>query len=160
MAMPKTIQQEIKQTRPFPSLEEQVTVNLMRTTRVVEEAWMSYLRREAGISISQYNVLRILRGARPNRLKVSEIHERMINRDPDLTRLLDRMDKQGLVTRERDTGDRRVVLVTITDAGVALLDGLKDSTLINSKNTMSGLSQQKMRELDTLLDQLRDGITR
>lgn len=119
--MVKTIEQEIKQTRAFPTLQEQVVVNLMRTCRQVDEHWVQYLRRTEGISLSQYNILRILRGAHPDAIKVSDIADRMIYRDPDVTRLVDRLARQGLARRERDTEDRRVVLVQITEAGLALL---------------------------------------
>ncbi|HEX5574528.1 MAG TPA: MarR family transcriptional regulator, partial [Gemmatimonadales bacterium] len=95
--MAQTIDREIRQTKPFRSIQEQVVINLMRTTRAVEESWIQYLKRTEGISQSQYNILRILRGARPNALKISEISDRMITRDPDVTRLIDRLIKQGLV---------------------------------------------------------------
>src|SRR5919112_6637342 len=120
-AMAQTIDREIRQTKTFRSLQEQVVINLMRTTRAVEESWIQYLKRSEGISQSQYNILRILRGARPMAAKISEIADRMITRDPDVTRLVDRLIKQGLVRRERDHDDRRVVLVEITGAGLALL---------------------------------------
>src|SRR5215211_3825704 len=78
------------------------------------------LKQMEGISISQYNILRILRGARPRAIKSSDIADRMIYRDSDVTRLVDRLSKQGLVGREQDPEDRRVVLVRITDAGLTL----------------------------------------
>ena len=116
--MAKTIDREIHQTKPFRSIQEQVVINLMRTSRVVEEDWLRHLKRTEGISLGQYNILRILRGARPKAVKISEIAERMITRDPDVTRLVDRLIKQGLARRQRDTEDRRVVLVEITGAGL------------------------------------------
>src|SRR6185295_11262138 len=83
--MAQTIDREIKQTKPFRSLQEQLVINLMRTTRAVEEGWIQYLKRTAGISPSQYNILRILRGARPKAVRISDISDRMITRDPDVT---------------------------------------------------------------------------
>jgi hypothetical protein len=74
-----------------------VVINLMRTTRAVEESWTQYLKRTEGISPSQYNILRILRDARPKAVKISEISDRMVTRDPDVTRLVDRLIKQGLL---------------------------------------------------------------
>jgi len=156
--MAKSILDEIKQVRPFPSMAQQVIVNLMRTTRMVEEVWWAHIRRAEGLSVSQYNVLRILRGARPNKLKISEVADRMITRDPDVTRLLDRMVKQGTVVRERDTKDRRVVLVSITDAGLAVLDRLGDATDKHVHAAMAGLTPGQLRELDTLLNEVRAGM--
>ena len=156
--MPKTIEQELKQTRPIRSPQEQAMLGLMRTSRAIEASWLSYLKRTEGISISQYNILRILRGARPDSVKSSEIADRMIYRDPDVTRLVDRMVEQGLVQRERDGDDRRVVLVAITDAGLALLERLEGPVSQYISSVMAGLGPQKLRELCALLDQLRAGI--
>jgi DNA-binding MarR family transcriptional regulator len=156
--MAQTIGREIHQTKPFRSLQEQVVLNLMRTTRAVEESWIQYLKRTEGISTSQYNILRILRGARPNAVKISEISERMVNRDPDVTRLVDRLIKQGLVRRERDTDDRRVVLVEITGAGLALLSRLDGPVHEYIEAAMAGLNAQQLRTLDTLLNEVRAGI--
>jgi DNA-binding MarR family transcriptional regulator len=156
--MAKTIQQEIRQTKPFRSLEEQVVINLMRTARAIEESWIQYLKRTEGLSQSQYNILRILRGARPQALKVSEISERMIARDPDVTRLVDRLIQRGLVQRERDTGDRRVVLCEITGKGLALLARLDGPVMQYTDGSMAGLKPAQLRTLDTLLNELRAGI--
>jgi DNA-binding MarR family transcriptional regulator len=156
--MTQTIDREIRQTKPFRSLQEQVVINLMRTTRAVEESWIQYLKRSEGISQSQYNILRILRGARPNAAKISEIAERMITRDPDVTRLVDRLIKQGLVRRERDSDDRRVVLVEITGAGLALLARLDLPAARYTDGAMAGLTAQQLRTLDTLLNEVRAGI--
>jgi DNA-binding MarR family transcriptional regulator len=157
-AMAQTIGREIQQTRPFGSLQEQVVVNLMRTTRVAEESWIQFLKRTEGISSSQYNILRILRGARPKAVKISEISERMVNRDPDVTRLVDRLIEQGLARRERDTEDRRVVLVEITGAGLAMLARLDGPVIEQTKAVMAGLNSQQLRTLDKLLNLVRAGI--
>jgi DNA-binding MarR family transcriptional regulator len=156
--MAQTIGREIRQTKPFRSLQQQVVLNLMRTTRAVEESWIQYLKRTEGISPSQFNILRILRGARPKALKISDIAERMVNRDPDVTRLVDRLIKQGLVRRERDTEDRRVVLVEITPAGLALLARLDTPVLEYLEAAMAGLKPPQLRALDTLLNEVRAGI--
>jgi DNA-binding MarR family transcriptional regulator len=156
--MAQTIDRELRQTKPFGSLQQQVVLNLMRTTRAVEEHWVQYLKRTEGISPSQFNILRILRGARPKALKISDIAERMIDRDPDVTRLVDRLIKQGLVRRERDSEDRRVVLVEITGAGLALLSRLDEPVLEYTKAAMAGLRPQQLRILDTLLNEIRAGI--
>ena len=156
--MAQTIDREIRQTKPFRSLQEQVVINLMRTTRAVEESWIHYLKRTEGISPSQYNILRILRGARPNAVKISDIADRMITRDPDVTRLVDRLIKQGLARRERDSEDRRVVRVEITGAGLALLSRLDGPAGEYTEGAMAGLKPQQLRTLDTLLNDIRGGI--
>jgi DNA-binding MarR family transcriptional regulator len=156
--MPKTIEQELKQTRPIRSPHEQAVLGLMRTSRAIEESWLAFLKRTEGISISQYNILRILRGARPQAIKSSEIADRMIYRDPDVTRLVDRLSKQGLVSREEDPSDRRVVLVRITDAGLTLLERLDEPADRYTRSVMAGLSAQRLRELCSLLDEVRAGI--
>jgi DNA-binding MarR family transcriptional regulator len=156
--MAQTIDREIRQTKPFRSLQEQVVINLMRTTRAIEESWIQYLRHTEGISQSQYNILRILRGARPKAVKISEIADRMITRDPDVTRLVDRLIKQGLVQRERDSEDRRVVLVEITGAGLAMLSRLDGPAGVYTGGAMAGLTASQLRTLDTLLNEVRAGI--
>jgi DNA-binding MarR family transcriptional regulator len=156
--MAKTIHHEIRQTKPFRSLQEQLVINLMRTTRAIEESWIQYLKRVEGISQSQYNILRILRGARPKAVKISEIADRMITRDPDVTRLVDRLIKQGLVRRERDTDDRRVVLVEITAAGLAMLARLDGPAGEYTEGAMAGLKPAELRALDSLLNEVRAGI--
>jgi MarR family transcriptional regulator, organic hydroperoxide resistance regulator len=155
---PRTIHHEIRQTKPFRSLQEQLVINLMRTTRAIEESWVQYLKRSEGISQSQYNILRILRGARPKALKISEIADRMITRDPDVTRLVDRLIKQGLVRRERGEEDRRVVLVEITPAGLGMLARLDGPAGEYTEGAMAGLKPQQLKALDTLLDGIRAGI--
>src|SRR5215204_9576 len=157
-AMAQTISGEIRQTKPFRSLQEQAVINLMRTTRAVEESWIQYLKRNEGISQSQYNILRILRGARPKAAKISQIADRMITRDPDVTRLVDRLIKQGLVRRERDNKDRRVVLVEITPAGLAMLSRLDGPAGEYTEGAMMGVNAKQLRTLDTLLNEVRAGI--
>jgi DNA-binding MarR family transcriptional regulator len=156
--MAKTIDREIHQTKPFRSLQEQLVLNLMLTTRVVEESWAQYLKRAEGISPSQYNILRILRGARPKAARISEIADRMVTRDPDVTRLVDRLIKQGLARRERGSDDRRVVLVEISAAGLALLSRLDGPAGESTEAAMAGLKPQQLRTLDTLLNEVRAGI--
>jgi DNA-binding MarR family transcriptional regulator len=156
--MTQTIAHEIRQTKPFRSLQEQLVLNLMLTSRKVEQDWIQYLRRTEGISSSQYNILRILRGARSKPIKVSDIGERMVTRDPDVTRLVDRLIKQGLVRRERDTEDRRVVLVEITAAGLALLARLDGPVNEHIAAAMAGLKPNQLRTLDTLLNDIRAGM--
>lgn len=156
--MALTIRREIRQTQPFGSLQEQVLVNLWRTCLTVEEQWVQHLKRTEGISPSQYNILRILRGTRPGALRISDIADRMIHRDPDVTRLVDRLIRRGLVRRERDETDRRVVLVEITPAGLALLARLDEPVSAYARAALAGLDRSELRRLDALLDQVRAGL--
>lgn len=105
-----------------PSLEESVFVELARTTDLLSRRPAQVLK-QGNLTSAQYNVLRILRGA-PGGLLCGEIAERMITRDPDITRLLDRMENRGLLRRHRDEADRRRVLVRIAPEGLALLSRL------------------------------------
>ena len=111
---------EMKQTKPFVSLAEEAFLNVQRTAEALTAA-MSELFKSYGITGTQYNVLRILRGAQDDGLPCSEIGGRMVTRDPDVTRLLDRLERQGFVGRERSSVDRRVVTTKITADGLALL---------------------------------------
>ena len=156
--MAKPIQAEIRQTRPFRSLQEQLLINLMRTSRAVEESWLQYLKRTEGLSLSQYNILRILRGARPEAVRITEIGERMIYRDPDVTRLVDRLGRQGLTRRKPDPDDRRAIQVEITPDGLALLARLDEQVDRYTKAVMAGLTAQELRSLDGLLNEVRAGI--
>jgi DNA-binding MarR family transcriptional regulator len=119
----RTLQAEIKQTRPFATPEEEAAVSLQRTASLLEWGATEMLK-PYGVSLTQYNALRILRGAGKQGWACSEIGERMINRDPDVTRLLDRLERRGLVERSRDEKDRRVITARITSAGLDLLSTL------------------------------------
>ena len=121
--MAKTIQAELQQSKPFRTFEEEAAVSLARTAGLFD--WrMAEMLKPHGISPTQYNALRILRGAGKQGRTCSEIGEVMINRDPDITRLLDRLERRGLVERSRDKKDRRVITARITPAGMDLLSSL------------------------------------
>src|SRR5579872_6336077 len=110
--MPGKLQKEIGKTNPFTSLEEETTLNLLRTAdRLV--GYLETALKPLGLTPTQYNVLRILRGVSPQGIACQEIARRMITRDADLTRLLDRLESQGLLRRERQTDDRRVIHIFI-----------------------------------------------
>src|SRR3712207_9084149 len=114
--MASKLRDEIKQARPFRSAEQEAFLNLQRTADVLM-ARMAEVLKTQGVSPTQYNVLRILRGAGDEGLPCGAVAERMITRDPDITRLLDRLEKQGLIARARDTRDRRVVMASNAGAG-------------------------------------------
>jgi DNA-binding MarR family transcriptional regulator len=114
---------ELRQTRPFAHPEEELYLSLIRTADLLQRQ-VNDLLKGAGISHAQYNVLRILRGAGSEGLPCGEIGARMVTRDPDVTRLLDRLVQRGQVERGRGAGDRRVVSARITAEGLALLESL------------------------------------
>jgi MarR family transcriptional regulator, organic hydroperoxide resistance regulator len=122
---PVTVIHEIKQRKPFPSAGQEAAVTLMRTADVVRRMVGSAIERH-GITVQQYNVLRILRGAGWEGLPTLEIAQRMIEQTPGITRLIDRLQSKKLVERERGSNDRRCVYCRITPAGMALLSGLDD----------------------------------
>ena len=122
--MPGHLQQELKQTRPFRSRQEEAYLSIVRTADVLARDLADQIK-AYGISETQYNVLRILRGAGHDGHPCSEVGSRLLTRDPDVTRLLDRLEKRGLITRSRDAADRRVVTIRITADGLAILDELE-----------------------------------
>lgn len=150
------LQHEIQQLRPFECLEVEASVNIARTAdallRTLEEPLKA-----AGLSATQFNVLRILRGASPKGLACREIAERMVTRDPDITRLLDRLEKRGLVERERAARDRRVVTTRIRPAGLRLLKSLDRPLVELHRRRLGHLGPQRLRSLIALLDAARGG---
>ncbi len=148
------LQQEIKQTKPFASLEEEVLLNLMRTADALERQ-MSAALKPFGISTTQYNVLRILRGAGDAGLTCGEIGERMITRDPDITRLLDRLEKRKLIERCRESRDRRVILARIAPAGLDMLTQCDRANPELLKSMFRHLGREDLRTLCSLLERAR-----
>jgi DNA-binding MarR family transcriptional regulator len=128
------------------SLEAQVFVALLRAAdRLAQDA--DLLIKAHGLTGTQYNVLRILRGAGPDGLPCKGIGDRMISRDPDMTRLLDRMEKRSLITRERQTEDRRVIKTCITPAGLDILKKLDAPVDDLHKKQFRHVSASKLRVL-------------
>jgi DNA-binding MarR family transcriptional regulator len=150
----RKLKEEIKQRRPFAGPEEEVYLNVMRTADALTRATEQVLK-GAGLSPNQYNVLRILRGAGKEGLRCREVGERMLTRDPDITRLLDRLEARGLVTRERQRGDRRVVTSRITDAGLKLLAGLDTPVREQQRRLLGHLARAQLRHLSGLLEAAR-----
>ena len=111
---------EIAQQRPFASLEEEALLNLLRTSDRLQRAFHRKIR-DWSVTSTQYNVLRILRGAQPQGLTCSAIGDRMIAAEPDITRLLARLKRLKLIRQQRDRRDRRVVWTQISEAGLELL---------------------------------------
>jgi len=109
----------------------------------------------AGLTAAQYNVLRILRGAGRAGLACREIGERMISRDPDITRLLDRMEKRNLITRERQSDDRRVVKTYVTPEGLEVLKTLDRPVSALHKRQFQGIAPAKLKVLAAMLEEIR-----
>jgi DNA-binding MarR family transcriptional regulator len=151
----KSLRDELKQTRPF-DLAEEVLLSMLRTADQLAGPVNDVLR-QANLSFSQYNVLRILRGAHGDPLACGEIAGRMVRRDPDLTRLLDRLEARGLALRARGTSDRRVVSATITKEGLALLDALDGTVRAAVKASLAHIPRQKLEQLRDLLAECRSG---
>ena len=136
------------------SLEKCVFVSLLQTADTLgQEA--EQLLKAAGLTGAQYNVLRILRGAEPSGLACRAIGERMISHDPDMTRLLDRMEKRGLITRERQTDDRRVVKTRITPQALSLLKTLDQPAHDLHKRQFRHMSVARLKILFDLLEEAR-----
>jgi len=152
--MPSHLAADIKQKKRFKSLEQEAFLLLQRTTSELAEIGDQVLT-TAGLSAPQYNVLRILRGAGAKGLACGEISERLITRDADITRLLDRMEKRGLVSRRRDETDRRVITTRITSAGLALLARLDAPVNATHREQLGHLTKQQLRALIELLDVVR-----
>lgn len=150
-----TLSHEIRQTRPFRLPEEEAYIAIRLTAQVMDQPWARYLRRTEGISPSQYNLLRILRGAGIEGRTMSEIAERMINRDPDVTRLADRTVKLGLARRTRDADDRRVVKLFITQKGLEMLGRLDPAVEKFLKQALGGMSSKRLKLLGDLLSEVR-----
>jgi DNA-binding MarR family transcriptional regulator len=149
------LEKEIRQGRPL-SLEEQVFLNLVRTADLLGRHEARVLR-SRGLSGPQYNVLRILRGARPDGLRCSEVAARMVTRDPDVTRLFDRMERVGLISRSRGLEDRRVISARITPKGLAIIGGLDEPLRELLSRQLGHMSKSDLRRLNDLLERMREG---
>lgn len=148
------IQQELKQTRPFKTVGQEAAVALLRTADAVKNNVAKVIEPH-GITLQQYNVLRILKGSYPNPLPTLEIGERMIERQPGVTRLLDRLAAKQLVRRERCTKDRRLMHCWITDSGLRLLEALDPDINEADSRAMSSLPESDMRRLLEILESIR-----
>jgi DNA-binding MarR family transcriptional regulator len=154
LAMVRRLREEIQQQRPFESLEQEAVLNVLRTADVLLQRITAVLK-PFKLSHSQYNVLRILRGAGPEGLACRAIGERMITRDPDITRLLDRLEVRGLLTRTRDQKDRRVITARITAEGRRLLEELDQPMAEVDRQPLHHLGEQRLQTLIQLLELAR-----
>jgi DNA-binding MarR family transcriptional regulator len=142
-----------RSTRSPVLLEARVFIALQKIADALAQE-VEQLLKTHGLTAAQYNVLRILRGAEPEGLACNNISERMISHDPDMTRLLDRMEKRALITRQRQKDDRRVVKTRITPVGLDVLKGLDEPIREVHKRQFQHISAARLKTLAELLDQV------
>ncbi len=148
------LQAELRQRRPFHSPEQEGAIGLLRTADHIRRHLARVLEPH-GITLQQYNVLRILRGAGPAGLPTLEIAKRMIEQAPGITRLLDRLEAKGFVRRERCPTDRRQVLCEISPAGLRLLAGLDGAVNRADQTALGPVRRADLKELIRILDAIR-----
>jgi MarR family transcriptional regulator, organic hydroperoxide resistance regulator len=148
------LQQELKQRKPFQSIAQEALLGLMRTTDLVRRQ-AAALVEPHGITLQQYNVLRILRGGGTDGVPTLAVAERMVEQTPGITRLLDRLEAKGFVKRHRCTKDRRQHLCWITPKSTALLEKLDGPVIQLGEHLMKGLTNEERMALVRLLDAIR-----
>jgi MarR family transcriptional regulator, organic hydroperoxide resistance regulator len=148
------LQQELKQRKPFQNAAQEALLGLMRTTDLMRRQAATLIEPN-GVTLQQYNVLRILRGAGPDGLPTLEVADRMVEQTPGITRLLDRLEAKGFVKRQRCPKDRRQHLCWITPNGAALLEKLDEPLAELGEHLMKVLKQEEWIALIRLLDALR-----
>jgi DNA-binding MarR family transcriptional regulator len=140
-----------KSHRASRSLEEEAYLSLQRTADLLARGTEEAIK-GSGLSATQYNVLRILRGAGPHGLHCGEVAERMLTHDPDITRLLDRLDKRGLIVRARESKDRRVITVRIAPQGLRILAGLDGPIAQFHRRQLGHLGKRRLQLLMEILE--------
>lgn len=148
------LQDDLRQRRPFDSPAEEAYLNLIRTADLLTRT-VALVLKPHQLSEAQYNVLRILRGAGAEGHTCSEVASRLVTHDPDVTRLLDRLETRGLLVRSREHSDRRVVTTRITRDGLALLDALDGPLRRAVEAALSHVPAARLTTLSTLLEQAR-----
>jgi len=150
-----TLQQELRKKKPFELAEEEAFLNIVRTHGILSERILK-LQKLSGTSPPQYNILRILRGHGGDGLPSLEIADQMLTRVPDITRLVDRLEKANLVERQRSTTDRRVVIVKITKNGINLLATMDEPIRQAHRDNLSHMTKTELKELSRLLVKARN----
>lgn len=152
--MPSRLHAEIKQGRPFRSVREEAVLSVARTAAMLEHSAAQALKPH-GLTPTQYNVLRILRGAGDEGLCRNDVGARLVRPVPDVTRLLDRMEETGLIARQRSGRDRRYVTTTITQAGLALLARIDKEIDDLHRRQIGHVPDERLQTLVALLDEVR-----
>jgi DNA-binding MarR family transcriptional regulator len=151
------LQTEIKQSKPFGSLQEEAHLNIVRTAAMLNHAFNEAIRAR-GITGTQYNALRVLRGAGEKGLCRNEVRDRLVARVPDATRLLDRLERIGLIERERQDGDRRYVTTRITPAGLDLLTELDRPIAELHRSQIDAATDDELRTVVAVLERIRSRL--
>ena len=153
--MPKpTLKTELKQKRPFRIAEEEAYLNIIRTSNELNSKFFRFLK-SFGITPVQYNILRILRGAGSDGLPGVEVVNRLVTKEPDITRLIDRLEKMVFVRRVRSQLDRRVIFVKITEQGMQLLEKLDKPSLTMLKELLGHMSKPELATVNQLMIKAR-----
>ena len=155
--MTPDLREDLRQRKPFTSLEQEAQLNVVRTASLLVDSFEQMLK-PYGITATQYNVLRILRGAEPAGLCRNELRDRMLTRMPDVTRLLDRMEDAKLVARARGSEDRRLVSTRITSKGLRLLDELDEAVSQEHMRRFHHLNKTQLKSLIELLNAVRNEL--
>lgn len=153
--MTSALRDELRQQKPFDSLQQEAFLSLSRTDAVLTGA-LERMLEPHGVTLTQYNVLRILRGAGPAGLCRHEIGERLVTQTPDVTRLLDRMEKAGLISRVRCRDDRRLVHTRLTEQGQALVDALEQPVAAEHQRRLGHMRPEQLTALVELLAVARE----
>jgi DNA-binding MarR family transcriptional regulator len=149
------VQSEIRQTKPFRSTAQEATIALLRTASVVSRS-LARVVEPLGLSLAQYNALRIIRGASASGIATLSIRERMIEEGTTITRLLDKLEDAGLIRRERSYPDRRQVLCFVSEAGRKLLETLDPQVDSADEAVVASLSEAQLDRFIELLDTVRE----
>jgi DNA-binding MarR family transcriptional regulator len=149
-----SVQSEIRQSRPFRSKKQEATIALLRTASVVSRA-LSRVLEPWGLSLAQYNALRIIRGAGADGIATLAIRERMIEEGTTITRILDKLEQSGYIRRERALPDRRQVICEVTADGRRLLDKIDPLVDTADEEAVASLSAREVGQLIELLDSVR-----
>jgi DNA-binding MarR family transcriptional regulator len=148
------IQNELQQKKPIRHVGEEAALNILRTSDVLTQQVMDVLK-PYGLSPTQYNVFRILRGAGSEGICCKAIADRLITRDPDITRLIDRLEKRGLLVRTRAKEDRRYVTIQLTTSGLEMVNELDEPMRKLNQHVMRNLDAAELQTLINLLEQVR-----
>ncbi|MEM9290354.1 MAG: MarR family transcriptional regulator [Acidobacteriota bacterium] len=151
------LRDEIYQTKPFSSLEEEAFLNLQRSSGRLLQG-LTHTLKPFRLSPTQYNVLRILKGAQPDTLTCGDVGQRLVTPEPDVTRLVDRLVRRELAERSRDEQDRRVVRVRITEAGLQLLDRALEPVESYLEGVLGHMSSEELQTLIQLLEKARQPL--